>query len=68
MRVRDLIPDAQALLTRRYWRNRAAIVNGQRHRVSIPRGSLRPRPNNLNQAQANGTVSSNGAPGQWHHT
>ncbi len=28
MRVRDLIPDAQALLTRRYWRNRAAIVNG----------------------------------------
>ena len=29
MRVRDLIPDSQALLTRRYWRNRAAIVNGQ---------------------------------------
>jgi len=29
MRVRDLIPDAQALLTRRYWRDRAAIVNGQ---------------------------------------
>ena len=29
MRVRDLIPDAQALLTRRYWRNRAAIVNGR---------------------------------------
>jgi protein involved in polysaccharide export with SLBB domain len=28
MRVRDLIPDVQALLTRRYWRNRAAIVNG----------------------------------------
>ena len=28
MRVRDLIPNAQALLTRRYWRNRAAIVNG----------------------------------------
>src|ERR1700733_4540957 len=28
MRIRDLIPDAQALLTRRYWRNRAAIVNG----------------------------------------
>jgi protein involved in polysaccharide export with SLBB domain len=28
MRVRDLIPDAQALLTRRYWRTRAAIVNG----------------------------------------
>ncbi|MCU1301043.1 MAG: Capsular polysaccharide export system protein KpsC [Candidatus Sulfotelmatobacter sp.] len=29
MRVRDLIPDAQALLTRRYWRNRAAIVSGR---------------------------------------
>ena len=29
MRVRDLIPDAQALLTRGYWRNRAAIVNGR---------------------------------------
>ncbi len=29
MRVRDLIPDTQALLTRRYWRNRAAIVNGR---------------------------------------
>lgn len=29
MRIRDLIPDAQALLTRRYWRNRAAIVTGR---------------------------------------
>jgi protein involved in polysaccharide export with SLBB domain len=29
MRVRDLIPNAQALLTRRYWRNRAAIINGR---------------------------------------
>jgi len=29
MRISDLIPDAQALLTRRYWRNRAAIVNGR---------------------------------------
>jgi protein involved in polysaccharide export with SLBB domain len=29
MRVRDLIPNTQALLTRRYWRNRAAIVNGR---------------------------------------
>lgn len=28
MRVRDLIPDAQALLTRRYWMDRASIVNG----------------------------------------
>src|SRR5580692_6013282 len=29
MRISDLIPDVQALLTRRYWRNRAAIVNGR---------------------------------------
>ena len=29
MRVRDLIPDAQAMLTRRYWLDRAAIVNGR---------------------------------------
>jgi protein involved in polysaccharide export with SLBB domain len=29
MRVRDLIPNAQALLTRRYWLDRAAIVNGR---------------------------------------
>ena len=29
MRVRDLIPNAQALLTRRYWMDRAAIVNGR---------------------------------------
>lgn len=28
MRISDLIPNAQALLTRGYWRNRAAIVNG----------------------------------------
>jgi protein involved in polysaccharide export with SLBB domain len=29
MRVSDLIPDAQSLLTRGYWRNRAAIVSGR---------------------------------------
>jgi protein involved in polysaccharide export with SLBB domain len=28
MRIRDLIPDAQALLTREYWRNRAQSVTG----------------------------------------
>ncbi len=28
MRISDLIPNAQALLTRGYWRNRAAIVSG----------------------------------------
>jgi len=29
MRIRDLIPDPQALLTRSYWRDRAAMVNGR---------------------------------------
>ncbi len=28
MRVLDLIPNPQALLTRRYWRDRANIING----------------------------------------
>ncbi len=54
MRISDLIPNAQALLTRRYWRNRAAIVNGRateypvqaRHRrrraTAPPRISNRP--------------------------
>jgi protein involved in polysaccharide export with SLBB domain len=42
MRVLDLIPDAQALLTRRYWRNRAAIVNGSATEYPI----RRPQPQN----------------------
>ncbi len=54
MRVRDLIPDAQALLTRRYWRNRAAIVNGSATEYPI---STQPPQNvgqgTLNQQQAN---------------
>jgi len=29
MRIRDLIPDPQALLTRSYWRDRAAVVSGR---------------------------------------
>src|ERR1700677_4591886 len=56
MRVRDLIPDAQALLTRRYWRNRASIVNGLDTEYPV----LRPLPQNAsnanpNQRQANGS-------------
>src|SRR6202453_1584118 len=56
MRVRDLIPDAQALLTRRYWRNRASIVNGLDTEYPV----LRPLPQtasnaNPNQRQANGS-------------
>jgi len=41
MRVRDLLPNAQALLTRNYWRNRAAIVNGRA--TEYPVGSENPQ-------------------------
>jgi protein involved in polysaccharide export with SLBB domain len=57
MRIRDLIPDAQALLTRRYWRNRAAIVNGRATEYPVRR---QPSPNSIQQ-QPNST-SSNGNP------
>ena len=39
MRVRDLIPDAQALLTREYWRDRAAISTGRATEYPV-RGQL----------------------------
>jgi protein involved in polysaccharide export with SLBB domain len=45
MRVRDLIPDAQSLLTRRYWRNRAAIVNGRATEYPVGTGAPRSVPN-----------------------
>jgi protein involved in polysaccharide export with SLBB domain len=55
MRVRDLIPDAQALLTRRYWLNRATIVNGRA--TEYP-----PRSDNLSDNAAGmNSRSSNGA-------
>lgn len=67
MRVRDLIPDAQALLTRRYWRNRAAIVNGSA--TEYPVGAERPEntvSNTNNPQQNNGAApnssTKNGAP------
>lgn len=40
MRIRDLIPDAKALLTRRYWLDRAAIGNGLA--TEYPMGERRP--------------------------
>jgi protein involved in polysaccharide export with SLBB domain len=59
MRVRDLIPDPQALLTRRYWRNRAAIVNGRATEYPVrTEQNVRPNPN---QPQTNGTAAPNGA-------
>jgi protein involved in polysaccharide export with SLBB domain len=54
MRVRDLIPDAQALLTRRYWLDRAAIVNGRGTeypvRTEHPRNILCAPESNLQKA------------------
>jgi protein involved in polysaccharide export with SLBB domain len=69
MRIRDLIPNAQALLTRGFWRNRAAIVNGRATEYPI---SPEPSRSVLNQQQnegvatgGNGTTSPNpsGLPG-----
>src|SRR5882724_11881910 len=60
MRVRDLIPNPQTLLTRRYWRDRAAIVNGRA--TEYPVTSDRSQNNRSpNQQQANG-INSSGNP------
>jgi protein involved in polysaccharide export with SLBB domain len=56
MRVRDLIPDAQALLTRRYWRDRAAVVTGSATEYPI-RPSL--PTNNQQQYGLAGTATNN---------
>ena len=56
MRVRNLIPDPQALLTRRYWRDRAAIVNGRA--TEYPVRNERSAPN---QQHSNGDNSSKGS-------
>src|SRR6202140_401299 len=61
MRVRDLIPNAQALLTRGYWRNRAAIVNGRGTKYPVVPERSRTV---LDQPQNEGTSpSGNGATG-----
>jgi protein involved in polysaccharide export with SLBB domain len=70
MRIRDLIPDAQSLLTRRYWRSRAAIVNGTATeypvRTSTPQNNRTNRnqqptnPSTSNTAAANGATTPQG--------
>jgi protein involved in polysaccharide export with SLBB domain len=66
MRVRDLIPDAQALLTRRYWRNRAAIVNGSATEYPISPGSPQNGSSGASPTAPNGsrqtTATPNSAP------
>ncbi len=64
MRIRDLIPDSQALLTRNYWRDRAAVVNGRatEYPIHVPQlPSVRPeyqQPTNNNSAVNNGVPES----------
>jgi polysaccharide biosynthesis/export protein len=41
MRVRDLIPNADALLTRRYWLDRSDIVNGRATQYPLTHGDAR---------------------------
>ena len=57
MRISDLIPDVQALLTRRYWRNRAAIVNGRatEYPVQTPPPQTQNNRSTSNQQPSNGT-------------
>ena len=59
MRISDLIPDAQALLTRRYWRNRAAIVNGRatEYPVQAPPPQTKNNRSTASQQPSDGTVS-----------
>ena len=53
MRIRDLIPDVQALLTRQYWRDRAAVINGRATEYPIPEPPL-PRKSIESQGQTSG--------------
>ncbi len=62
MRVRDLIPNAEALLTRRYWLERAAIGNGLATEYPVsqrPRGNVRCLPT---QAATGTTATSSAQP------
>jgi protein involved in polysaccharide export with SLBB domain len=64
MRVRDLIPDAQALLTRRYWRSRATIVNGRATEYPITTELPQNGSSSLTQSEANGVTRNGDATSQ----
>jgi protein involved in polysaccharide export with SLBB domain len=63
MRIRDLIPNAQALLTRGYWRNRASIINGRATEYPISpersRSVLNPQQNEGVSRGGNGATNPN---------
>jgi protein involved in polysaccharide export with SLBB domain len=62
MRITDLIPDAQALLTREYWRDRAAIVSGRSTEYPLRKEAAQQQPFRPQQAQNNGqATTTNGA-------
>jgi len=80
MRVRDLVPDAQALLTRRYWLDRAAIVNGRATEYPVrternrrcgyylrPNNGTTPNGTTPNRAMLNGSLP-NGIPSDGNTT
>jgi protein involved in polysaccharide export with SLBB domain len=60
MRVRDLIPDPAALLTRQYWRERSTIVNGRATEYPV-RGE--PQSNRQNHRQPQNATGNTTAPG-----
>lgn len=60
MRVRDLIPNTEALLTRRYWRDRAAIVTGRSTEYPVRAETPQNVPSGNSQPQTNGTITLQG--------
>ena len=64
MRVSDLIPDAQSLLTRGYWRNRAAIVSGRATEYPLKETKTlpNPAPSSDSTSQTTQTNRTTGAP------
>jgi protein involved in polysaccharide export with SLBB domain len=57
MRISDLIPNAQALLTRQYWRDRASIVSGRATEYPIRRETPQEQPFHSPQPQNQRTTT-----------
>ena len=60
MRITDLIPNPQALLTREYWRDRASVVNGRSTEYPIRKETPQPQPFHSPQPQNNNRTTTNG--------
>ncbi len=63
MRIRDLIPDAQALLTRHYWQDRAMVVKGRATEYPIEKvpaaGTQPPNQQQTTSSQPTGSTTAN---------